>query len=222
MHSMLFLPTIYLLAAVIAVPLASRLGLGSVLGYLSAGVLIGLMPGLGEETRDLQHFAEFGVVMMLFIIGLELTPGALWAMRQRLVGLGGVQVVLTCMVFFVASSLFGLAWQTSLAIGLVLSLSSTAIVLQTLTEKGLVQTSGGRSVFAVLLTQDIAVIPFLALIPLLSVAAPVVFGPDGSIVLQTEDGAHHATLFESLPAWGVALATLATIAVVFAAGVFLP
>ena len=135
MHSMLFLPTIYLLAAVIAVPLASRLGLGSVLGYLSAGVLIGLMPGLGEETRDLQHFAEFGVVMMLFIIGLELTPGALWAMRQRLVGLGGVQVVLTCMVFFVASSLFGLAWQTSLAIGLVLSLSSTAIVLQTLTEK---------------------------------------------------------------------------------------
>jgi len=221
MHSMLFLPTIYLLAAVIAVPLASRLGLGSVLGYLSAGVLIGLMPGLGEETRDLQHFAEFGVVMMLFIIGLELTPGALWAMRQRLVGLGGVQVVLTCMVFFVASSLFGLAWQTSLAIGLVLSLSSTAIVLQTLTEKGLVQTSGGRSVFAVLLTQDIAVIPFLALIPLLSIAAPVAFGPDGSIVLQTEDGAHHATLFESLPAWGVALATLATIAVVIAAGVFL-
>ena len=158
MHSMLLLPTIYLLAAVIAVPLASRLGLGSVLGYLSAGVLIGLMPGLGEATRSLQHFAEFGVVMMLFIVGLELTPGTLWAMRHKLVGLGGLQILLTCLAAFVAASAFGLAWQTSLAIGLVLALSSTAIVLQTLTEKGLVQTSGGRSVFSVLLAQDIAVI----------------------------------------------------------------
>ena len=221
MHSLLLLPTIYLLAAVIAVPLASRLGLGSVLGYLSAGVLIGLMPGLGDETRDLQHFAEFGVVMMLFIIGLELSPGALWAMRHRLVGLGGLQIVLTIMAVFIASSLFGFAWQTSLAIGLVLSLSSTAIVLQTLTEKGLVQTSGGRSVFAVLLTQDIAVIPFLALVPLLAVAGLAAISSDGSIAVAHEELAHHATLFESLPAWGVTLATLATIALIIAAGVFL-
>ncbi|WP_298801990.1 monovalent cation:proton antiporter-2 (CPA2) family protein [uncultured Lentibacter sp.] len=221
MHSLFLLPTIYLLAALIAVPLASRLGLGSVLGYLSAGIIIGLMPGLGQETRDLQHFAEFGVVMMLFIIGLELTPGALWAMRHRLIGLGGVQVVLSCLAFFVVGGLFGLAWQTSLAIGLVLSLSSTAIVLQTLTEKGLVQTSGGRSVFAVLLTQDIAVIPFLALIPLLGVAATTRLGPDGAIVLNAADAVHHATLFEHLPAWGVTLATLITIAAVIAAGVFL-
>ena len=199
MHSLLLLPTIYLLAALIAVPLASRLGLGSVLGYLSAGIIIGLMPGLGQETRDLQHFAEFGVVMMLFIVGLELTPGALWAMRHRLIGLGGVQVVLTCLAFFVAGSLFGLAWQTSLAVGLVLSLSSTAIVLQTLTEKGLVRTSGGRSVFAVLLTQDIAVIPFLALIPLLGVAATTHLGPDGAIVLKADEAAQHATLFQHLP-----------------------
>ncbi|WP_438991522.1 monovalent cation:proton antiporter-2 (CPA2) family protein [Lentibacter sp.] len=221
MHSLLLLPTIYLLAALIAVPLASRLGLGSVLGYLSAGIIIGLMPGLGQETRDLQHFAEFGVVMMLFIIGLELTPGALWAMRHRLIGLGGVQVVLTCLAFFVAGSLLGLAWQTSLAVGLVLSLSSTAIVLQTLTEKGLVRTSGGRSVFAVLLTQDIAVIPFLALIPLLGVAATTSIGADGAIVLKADDALHHASLFQNLPAWGVTLATLATIAAVIAAGVFL-
>lgn len=221
MHSLLLLPTIYLLAAVIAVPLASRLGLGSVLGYLSAGVLIGLMPGLGDETRSLQHFAEFGVVMMLFIIGLELSPGALWAMRHRLVGLGGLQIVLTILVVFVTSSLFGFAWQTSLAIGLVLSLSSTAIVLQTLTEKGLVQTSGGRSVFAVLLTQDIAVIPFLAIVPLLAVTGLAAISSDGSIAVGHEDLTGHATLFESLPAWGVTLATLGTIALIIAAGVFL-
>jgi glutathione-regulated potassium-efflux system protein KefB len=221
MHSMLLLPTIYLLAAVIAVPLASRLGLGSVLGYLSAGVLIGLMPGLGEATRSLQHFAEFGVVMMLFIVGLELTPGTLWAMRHKLVGLGGLQILLTCLAAFVAASAFGLAWQTSLAIGLVLALSSTAIVLQTLTEKGLVQTSGGRSVFSVLLAQDIAVIPFLALIPLLGVAGLAAINADGSIALASEEAVHDATLFESLPAWGVTLATLATIAVVIAAGMFL-
>ncbi|WP_298676262.1 monovalent cation:proton antiporter-2 (CPA2) family protein [uncultured Lentibacter sp.] len=221
MHSLLLLPTIYLLAAVIAVPLASRLGLGSVLGYLSAGMIIGVMPGLGDETRDLQHFAEFGVVMMLFIIGLELSPGALWAMRHRLVGLGGLQIVLTILAVFVAASLFGFAWQTGLAIGLVLSLSSTAIVLQTLSEKGLVQTSGGRSVFAVLLTQDIAVIPFLALIPLLGVAGAAAINPDGSIARAAGEAAHHATLFENLPAWGVTLATLGTIALVIAVGVFL-
>lgn len=137
MHSELLLPTLYLFAAVIAVPIATRLKLGSVLGYLSAGMLIGLVPGLGEETRELQHFAEFGVVMMLFIIGLELAPGALWDMRHRLIGLGGSQIVLSCLAIFAAASLFGFPWQTSLAIGLVFSLSSTAIVLQTLTEKGL-------------------------------------------------------------------------------------
>ncbi len=221
MHSVLFLPTLYLLAAVIAVPLAARLGLGSVLGYLSAGMVIGLMPGIGEETRALQHFAEFGVVMMLFIVGLELAPGLLWDMRHRLVGLGGLQILLSCLALFAGASLLGYPWQTSLAIGLVLSLSSTAIVLQTLTEKGLVQTPGGRSVFSVLLTQDIAVVPLLALIPLLSIAGPVAITPDGSITKLAKDAAHSATLFEGLPAWGIALATLATVAAIIAAGVFL-
>ncbi len=221
MESVLFLPTLYLLAAVIAVPLAARLGLGSVLGYLSAGMLIGLIPGIGEETRALQHFAEFGVVMMLFIVGLELAPGVLWGMRHRLIGLGGLQIALSCLALFIGASLLGYAWQTSLAIGLVLSLSSTAIVLQTLTEKGLMKTTGGRSVFSVLLTQDIAVVPLLALIPLLSIAGPIALSPDGSITTTAQDAAHNATLFEHLPAWGVALATLATIALIIAVGVFL-
>ncbi|MEC7377072.1 MAG: cation:proton antiporter, partial [Pseudomonadota bacterium] len=160
---------IYLIAAVIAVPLAQRLGLGSVLGYLVAGVLIGPVAGLvGQEATTIQHFAEFGVVMMLFLVGMELDPKALWAMRVRLVGLGGLQVVLTTGAGMAVASWLGLQWQTALAIGLIFALSSTAIVLQTLNEKGLVKTEGGRSAFSVLLFQDIAVIPMLALIPLLA------------------------------------------------------
>ena len=161
---------IYLCAAVIAVPLAKRLGLGSVLGYLMAGVIIGPMVGLvGEETQTLQHFAEFGVVMMLFLIGLEMEPRMLWSMRKRLLGLGGLQVVLSTAAISLVSLIFGIDWRIALTIGLILALSSTAIVLQTLNEKGLTKTEGGRGAFAVLLFQDIAVIPMLALIPLLEV-----------------------------------------------------
>ncbi|MBU2983325.1 monovalent cation:proton antiporter-2 (CPA2) family protein [Lentibacter algarum] len=221
MHSLLLLPTLYLLAAVIAVPLAARLGLGSVLGYLSAGMIIGLIPGIGEETRALQHFAEFGVVMMLFIVGLELAPRTLWGMRHKLLGLGGSQILLSTLIIFAVAVLLDEAWQTSLAIGLVLALSSTAIVLQTLTEKGLMKTSGGRSVFSVLLTQDISIVPLLALIPLLSLANPTSMNADGSITRLAEEAEKHHTIFEGLPAWGVALATLATIALIIAAGVFL-
>ena len=183
MEGFLTQATIYLAAAVIAVPLASRLGLGSVLGYLLAGIVIGPLLGIvGSETQDLQHFAEFGVVMMLFLIGLELEPRALWDMRHRLLGLGGLQVVVTVAVVTAGSMASGLPWQTSVAIGMIFALSSTAIVLQTLSEKGLMQTNGGRSSFSVLLTQDIAVIPMLALLPLLAVAAPLTFNSDGSIV----------------------------------------
>ena len=159
---------IYLCAAVIAVPLAKRLGLGSVLGYLMAGVIIGPVVGLvGEETSTLQHFAEFGVVMMLFLVGLELDPQALWSMRRRLFGLGGLQLALTTAAFMLLGLLFELDWRTALTIGLILALSSTAIVLQTLNEKGLQKTEGGLASFSVLLFQDIAFIPMLALIPLL-------------------------------------------------------
>lgn len=226
MESFLYQASIYLAAAVIAVPIAARLGLGSVLGYLAAGIIIGPVLGLvGSETEDLQHFAEFGVVMMLFLIGLELEPRALWDMRHRLIGLGGMQIVLSTLAIMGIAMAYDQPWGIALAIGLTLSLSSTAIVLQTLSEKGLMQTGGGRSVFSVLLTQDIAVIPILAFLPLLLAAVPAKMSEDGSILRAGEeahDAAHHSlSLVEGLPGWGVTLVTIAAIGVVVLAGVFL-
>jgi len=226
METFLFQATIYLGAAVIAVPLAARLGLGSVLGYLLAGIVIGPLTGLvGSETKDLQHFAEFGVVMMLFLIGLELEPRALWNMRHRLLGLGGLQIGLTMLVISAGSLAMGYELSTSVAIGMIFALSSTAIVLQTLTEKGLMQTSGGRSTFSVLLAQDIAVIPMLALLPLLAIPAVLNMSPDGSLTHATQDHDtdYHVTLslVEGLPGWGVTLVTLGAVVVVILAGVFL-
>jgi CPA2 family monovalent cation:H+ antiporter-2 len=215
---------IYLVAAVIAVPLASRMGLGSVLGYLLAGLVIGPVLGfVGNETQDLQHFAEFGVVMMLFVIGLELTPRTLWDMRHRLIGLGGMQISGTILLISAAGYALGLAWQSAIAVGMILSLSSTAIVLQTMTEKGLMQTSGGRSSFAVLLTQDIAVIPMLALLPLLSISAPLL-NPDGSVKrtgIDTSTGHSTSTLLDGLPGWAVTISTLGVIAAIALAGIYL-
>ena len=227
MESFLYQASIYLAAAVIAVPIAARLGLGSVLGYLAAGILIGPVFGLvGAETKDLQHFAEFGVVMMLFLIGLELEPRALWDMRHRLLGLGGLQIVLSTAALMGVAMAYGEPWGTSLAIGLTLSLSSTAIVLQTLAEKRLMQTTGGRNVFSVLLTQDIAVIPILAFLPLLVVTLPAKISQDGSIQRTNEaigDGHQGAalSLVDGLPAWGVTAVTLGAIGLVVFAGVFL-
>jgi len=180
MEGILLQAVVYLAAAVVAVPLAARLGLGSVLGYLAAGVAIGFLPIIGSHTEELQHVAEFGVVMMLFLIGLELEPRALWDMRHKLAGLGGLQVGLTCGAVMAGAMATGLPWQTSLAVGFIFALSSTAIVLQTLSEKRLMQTSGGRSTFSVLLTQDIAVIPMLAVLPLLTLSTkkrPRTMGP---------------------------------------------
>lgn len=171
--SFLYQALIYLAAAVIAVPIAKKLGLGSVLGYLLAGVIIGpfVLNLIGEEGQNVMHFAEFGVVMMLFLIGLELKPTLLWKLRVPILGLGGLQVGITAGVITLAALLFSdLPWQTSLAIGLTLALSSTAIVLQTLTEKGLMKSVGGQNAFSVLLFQDIAVIPILAIFPLLAVS----------------------------------------------------
>ncbi len=160
---------VYLSAAVVSVPIAKKLGLGSVLGYLIAGIIIGpaALGWVGEEGKDILHFAEFGVVMMLFIIGLELEPALLWRMRKSILGLGGMQVVATAILITSIAIFLNLNWQASVAIGLILALSSTAIVLQTLNEKGLMNTVSGQNSFAVLLFQDIAVIPILALMPLL-------------------------------------------------------
>ncbi|WP_238370271.1 monovalent cation:proton antiporter-2 (CPA2) family protein [Heliomarina baculiformis] len=228
MDSFLYQASIYLAAAVIAVPIAARLGLGSVLGYLAAGIVIGpVLHLVGSEMEELRHFAEFGVVMMLFLIGLELEPRALWNMRHKLIGLGGLQVVLSTLVIMAAAIVAGQPFATAVAIGLALSLSSTAIVLQTLSEKGLMQTGGGRSAFSVLLTQDIAVIPILALLPLLAVNE--IYGAindDGSISLAIHEAAagghgHAVSLVEGLPGWAVTLVTIGVIGLVILAGIYL-
>ncbi|ANU37606.1 glutathione-regulated potassium-efflux system protein KefB [Vibrio scophthalmi] len=160
---------IFLTAAVIAVPLAQRLGLGSVLGYLLAGVAIGPWGlGLIRDVDAILHFAEFGVVLLLFLIGLELNPKKLWQMRGPILGLGGAQVLITTALITGLVHLFGFAWQMSLVIGMGLALSSTAIALRVIDEQGLAGTETGQSGFAVLLFQDIAVIPMLALLPVLA------------------------------------------------------
>ncbi|MFT3688760.1 monovalent cation:proton antiporter-2 (CPA2) family protein [Paenirhodobacter sp.] len=216
MTSFLLQATLYLFAMVIAVPLATRSGLGSVLGYLIAGIVIGPVLHLaGSEMNSLQHFAEFGVVMMLFLIGLELEPKALWQMRDKLIGLGGLQVVLTMAAVCAVMLACGEEFPTALALGMIFSLSSTAIVLQTLNEKRLLQTAGGRSAFAVLLTQDIAVIPMLAILPLLAL-------PGARALAKAEHGENAAVHFiQELPGWGVTLITLAAVALIVVAGHYL-
>ncbi|MEX0332694.1 MAG: monovalent cation:proton antiporter-2 (CPA2) family protein [Puniceicoccaceae bacterium] len=161
---------VYLIAAVVSVSIFKRLGLSSVLGYLVAGIVIGPfgLGFVGSEGQDVMHFAEFGVVMMLFLIGLELQPALLWRMRVPILGLGGSQVIMTTAIISAIGMIAGLGWQMALAVGMSLALSSTAIVLQSLQEKGQAQSSGGRSAFSVLLFQDIAVIPMLAFLPLLA------------------------------------------------------
>lgn len=161
---------VYLAAAVITVPVAKRLGLGSVLGYLLAGIGVGpyMLGFVGAEGHDVMHFAEFGVVMMLFVVGLELKPSLLWKMRGPIVGLGGIQVLATIALVGGVVYALGAGFEAALVIGMIASTSSTAIVLQSLGEKGLLKSEGGQASFAVLLFQDISVIPMLATIPLLA------------------------------------------------------
>ncbi|MBK1706434.1 monovalent cation:proton antiporter-2 (CPA2) family protein [Halochromatium glycolicum] len=226
MDSILFETFTYLCAAVIAVPIAQRLGLGSVLGYLIAGIVIGPLFGLvGAETETIRHVAEFGVVLMLFLVGLELQPQSLWAMRGRLLGLGGLQVLVSAALIAAAGLALGLDWRLALAIGLIFSLSSTAIVLQTLSEKGLTKTDGGRSSFSVLLFQDIAVIPMLALIPLLALPELGAEAVNGHLPAAAEHGeaAHPASmsLVAGLPGWAHALVVLGAVSAVLLGGYFL-
>lgn len=181
MTSFLILAFLILIAGLVSVPIAARFGLGSVLGYLLAGMAIApVLAGLDVDVESLQVFAEFGVVMMLFIVGLELEPRRLWAMRGKLIGTGGGQVLLTTLALAAVALIDGQPWQTALAIGMILALSSTAIVVQTLTEKGLLRSSGGESAFSVLLFQDVAVIPILALLPLLALPGPGLAGSEGA------------------------------------------
>lgn len=203
---------VYLAAAVVSVPVAKRLGLGSVLGYLIAGIIIGPF-GLGlvgEEGQDVMHFAEFGVVMMLFLVGLELQPSLLWRLRVPILGLGGLQVVATTALVAGIAALLGLSGPEAVAVGMILAMSSTAIALQTLGEKGLLKGSAGQSAFSVLLFQDIAVIPILALMPFLATRPAA---SDGS--------AHGTSWVEGVPAYQHALIVLGAVTAIVAGGHFL-
>ena len=164
---------IYLLATVITVPIAKRIGLGAVLGYLIAGIIIGpyILGLVGTHSDSVMHIAEFGVVMMLFLVGLELRPAMLWELRKPLLLTGGLQVVATIGVITLIAKLFGLDTASAFAVGMIFTSSSTAIVLQMLNEKGWIKLEAGSTIFAVLLFQDIAIIPMLAFFPLLSTKA---------------------------------------------------
>ena len=212
-ENLLIQALVYLTAGVVAAPIAKRLGLGSVLGYLIAGIVVGPFAlSLVGEQEDVMKFAEFGVVILLFMIGLEVRPALLWSMRKTIFGLGGAQVLVTALAIAACSLAFGLNWKTALAVGFVLAMSSTAIVLQTLDEKGLRQGPVGRAAFGVLLLQDLAIIPLFALLPLLA-SAPV------ELIAQHADSGHGGgSLIAELPAWLQTLAVLAAVAAVVGGG----
>ena len=182
MASMLLQTAIFLACAVIAVPLSRKLGLGAVLGYLGAGMAIGPFGfRLIDDVHAIYEFSEFGVVLLLFIIGLELQPSRLWVLRKQVFGLGLLQVLGTGLALGAIAWAFGLKWQASLVAGLGLAMSSTALVLQTLAEKHQLTARHGRNSFAILLFQDLAVIPILAALPFLGTASGAAHGSSGWI-----------------------------------------
>ena len=201
---------VYLGAAVICVPIAKKLGMGSVLGYLLAGIIIGpfVLGFVGKEGEDIMHFAEFGVVMMLFLVGLELDPKKFWQMRKMIAGVGSAQVFLTTGIVFSCLLVLGLAWQSSLAMALAVAMSSTAIVLQSLKEKGLMDQPVGRYSFAVLLFQDISVIPILAILPLLAFNVTSISGD-------------HSSWLDAQPGWIKTVSVFLAVGTVIAVGNYL-
>lgn len=207
--SMLGQAVVYLGSALALVPVAKRFGLGSVLGYLGAGLVIGpwALGLVGEEGQDVLHFAEFGVVMMLFLVGLELEPARLWRLRGPIFGLGGLQVAGTAAVVGAVGAALGLPWQEALAVGLILAMSSTAIALQSLAERGLMGSDAGQKSFAVLLFQDLAVIPILALLPALATHPRVV-----------EEGEVHTGWIDTLSPLAYAGVVLAAVAGIILGG----
>lgn len=200
---------VYLLAAVLAVPIAQRLGLGSVLGYLIAGVAIGPFGfGLAGDAATTMNFAGFGVVMMLFLVGLELRPARLWALRGPLLNIGGQQTLLTTAAIAGLGVALGYDWRVAVATGLILAGSCTALVLQILAERGLLRSRAGETIFSVLLFQDISGVAVLTILPLLAVL------PEGAHPAPAAD----AGWIASLPAWEQALAVLGAIAIVILVG----
>lgn len=211
MDNFLLEAVIYLSAAVICVPVAKRLGLSSVLGYIIAGMVIGpyALELIGQKGEDVMHFAEFGVVMMLFLIGLELEPQKFWRLRKFILGMGSFQFICTAAAITTLSHyLLQWEWNVSLAVALAFSLSSTAIVLQLMAEKNLTQTTAGRSSFAVLLFQDIAVIPILALLPFLAIKQ-----------VQTIDS--HSSMIDNMPSWLQVLIVIGSVGGIGIAGKYI-
>tara|TARA_R110002124_G_scaffold138576_6_gene302150 strand:- start:79237 stop:81114 length:1878 start_codon:yes stop_codon:yes gene_type:complete len=212
--SLLFEAIVFLAGAIICVSIAKRLGLSSILGYLLAGVLIGpyVLGFLGEEGDDILHFAEYGVVMMLFLIGLEIEPKNFWNMRKSILGMGGIQVGLTILLTYLFFTAMGFDLEVSIVIAMAVALSSTAIALQTIKEKGLMETTFGSSAFSILLFQDIIVIFMLGALPLLSTASD-------SVTTDSHDSS--GTLIESLPIGFQTLAIILSVVLIIVAGRYL-
>jgi len=214
--NILFQAIVFLAGAVICVPIAKRLGLSSVIGYLIAGMLIGpyVLGFVGQEGQDILEFAEFGVVMMLFLIGLEIKPKNFWKMRKIVLGMGSIQVFGTMVLTYTILYFFGIEWKLSLTFAMAIALSSTAITLQTNKENGLMQTTYGISSFSILLFQDIIVIAMLGVLPLLSNVSE-----DSTL----QAGAHgsQTNLLENLPLGFQALAIVVSITLLVVVGRYL-
>ena len=206
---LLVIVLLFLVAGCLVVPLAQRFRLGSVLGYLIAGIAIGpIVRALIGDTGGVMHFAEFGVIMMMFLIGMELEPAILWRLRRSIVGLGGLQVTVTSLMLMLVGIGLGHTWQASLAVGMALAMSSTALVLQMLSERNLTHSLVGETSFAVLLFQDMSVIPILIIIPLLA-------------TLPATGAVETHSLISSWPAWLQPIAVVAVISAVILAGRYL-
>ncbi|APZ47466.1 potassium transporter [Polaribacter reichenbachii] len=212
--SLLFEAIMFLAGAILCVSIAKKLGLSSVIGYLLAGVLIGpyVFGFIGEEGDDILHFAEFGVVMMLFLIGLEIEPKNFWNMRKTILGMGGIQVGGTMLVAYILFTLLGFEFKVALVIAMAVALSSTAIAMQTIKEKGLMDTTFGTSAFSILLFQDIIVIFMLGFIPLLA-------NPEHNT--SADAHSNSVSLIQNLPMGFQTLAIILSVVIIIVAGRFL-
>lgn len=212
--SILFEAIVFLLGAIICVSIAKRLGLSSVIGYLLAGVLIGpyVLGFIGNEGEDIMHFAEFGVVVMLFLIGLEIEPKNFWNMRKTILGMGGLQVGGTMLLSYMLFTFLGYDWKVALVISMAVALSSTAIAMQTIKEKGLMDTTSGRSSFSILLFQDLIVIVMLGIMPLLA---------NSDVVSSADNHKEHVNLLDKLPMGFQTLAIILSVVLIIVAGRYL-
>lgn len=221
MSDFLLISFVFLTAGVLAASITARRGFGSVIGYLIAGVLISpVLLTLGVDPVSIQHITEFGVVLLLFIIGLDINPKMIWAMRYKLLGMGGGQLGLTTIALMSVGVLLGIPWSMALAISFILSLSSTAIVLQSLAEKSLLRSEGGQSSSLLLLVQNVAVFPLLAVLPLLALPELVSDFPSSGHV-ENHGQSNKLTLIGGLAGWQTTMVTIVSVALVVIGGRYL-